>query len=107
MHAMTPDFSCEHCQDALPWYVAGSLADLEQRKIECHLASCPACRLALAEWREVAGASERDDARIPRDTEAVTTWGGIRDHLRQHDVSPVAFDERYAMRLSERPTPPT
>ncbi len=104
---MTPDFSCERCQDALPWYVAGSLADLEQSEIERHLASCPACRLALAEWREVSGASARDDARIPRDTEAMTTWVGIRDHLRRHDVSLVALDERHPMRLSERPTPPT
>ncbi len=103
---MTPDFSCERCQDALPWYVAGSLSDMEQREIEQHLAACPACRMALAEWRKVAAATSRAEERIPADTGAATTWAGIHGQLHQHNIPAALQAERNAMRLSDGPALP-
>lgn len=39
----------EHPDELLPWYVNGTLADEEERGVEDHLESCPACRDAVRE----------------------------------------------------------
>ncbi|HEX8033294.1 MAG TPA: zf-HC2 domain-containing protein [Ktedonobacterales bacterium] len=94
---MTPDFSCERCQDSLPWYIANSLSNDEQAAMERHLASCRRCRDALEEWREVAAALHRAAESIPLDTASLTTWANISSHLREQIQIPYKANERITM----------
>lgn len=55
-----------HNTDLLPFYAAGTLAPDAAAALEAHLAVCPACRAALAEWQQIAGAVRADAAnRVP------------------------------------------
>lgn len=46
---MTHDHECEEVQEALPWFVNGSMPDGERGPVRRHLESCDACR-SDAEW---------------------------------------------------------
>lgn len=107
---MTPDLSCEQCQDSLPWYHANSLSHSERVAVERHLASCERCGVALAEWREITRAIRRADERIPLDTASVTTWENISHQLGEQTAQPYTVNEGTTMRLHDRnisdtPTP--
>jgi len=43
-----------HCTDSLAEYAAGVLTGPERAAVEAHLAGCPSCRAALADWSAVA-----------------------------------------------------
>lgn len=103
---MTPDFSCERCQDSLPWYAANSLSNDERAAMDRHLASCGRCRAALAEWREVAAALHRADERIPPDTASITTWAHISSQLRKQLPLPYSANERATMSQLDSSFPP-
>jgi anti-sigma-K factor RskA len=45
-----------HPHDDIPVLAAGALDPEEQRAVEAHLATCPACRQELAEYRQVTAA---------------------------------------------------
>src|SRR5262245_24701118 len=85
---MTPDFSCERCQDSLPWYIANLLPPDERAALERHLASCARCLAALDEWRDVASALHSADERIPLDTASLSTWAQISRRLAEPIVLP-------------------
>src|SRR5947209_793811 len=106
MHVMTPDFSCERCQDSLPWYIANSLSNDERAAMERHLASCGRCRVALEEWREVAAALLRADERIPLDAASLTTWANISSQLREQIELPHKANERTTMGQQDTRVPP-
>lgn len=94
---MMPDFSCERCQDSLPWYAANSLSNDERAAMERHLATCGRCRAALEEWREVAAALNRADEHIPLDTASVATWASISSQLEKQTQLPYNASERTTM----------
>ncbi|NDJ78343.1 MAG: LysM peptidoglycan-binding domain-containing protein [Chloroflexi bacterium] len=50
----------ERWQNQLLLYVAGTLSPDERIALEQHLATCPACRVALHEWRLIADAVHTD-----------------------------------------------
>lgn len=99
---MTPELSCERCQDSLPWYVANSLSDGERAEVERHLASCGRCRVALEEWRGVATALRRVDESIPPDTASLTTWARISHQVGEQVTTANKANERTIMRLRNR-----
>ncbi|MGZ3599889.1 MAG: anti-sigma factor family protein [Ktedonobacterales bacterium] len=103
---MTPDFSCERCQDSLPWYIANSLSNDERAAMERHLASCGRCHDALEEWRDVAAALHRADERIPLDTASLTTWANISSQLREQIELPYKANERTTMGQQDTHIPP-
>jgi Putative zinc-finger len=103
---MTPDFSCERCQDSLPWYITNSLSNDERAAMERHLASCGRCRAALEEWRDVDAALHRADERIPLDTASLTTWANISSQLREQIELPHKANERTTMGQQDTNIPP-
>lgn len=102
---MTPDISCETCQDTLPWYVANSLSSGERSAMERHLASCERCLAALEEWRQVATAMRRADERIPLDTASVATWAHISHRLVEQTEFAYKVNERATMGLQDKSVP--
>ncbi len=104
---MTPDLSCERCQDTLPWYVANALSNGDRAAMERHLASCGRCRAALEEWREVAATIRRADESIPPDTASLTTWAHISHQLGEQAEPAYKDKERTIMRLKDRSIPDT
>jgi hypothetical protein len=97
---MTLEYSCEQCQDSLPWYVAYSLPKDERAAMERHLASCERCFGALAECREVATALRRADDTIPAASSA--TWARISCRVREQMGRTDSINERSTGRLHER-----
>lgn len=45
--------NCSNCKELIPEHVAGDLADALQQEMEAHLATCAACRSAVADWCEM------------------------------------------------------
>ena len=54
---MTKRITCSQCRPLLPAYIAGSLAISDREAVDRHIMTCAACRQALADWREVSGAT--------------------------------------------------
>lgn len=56
LHPSSPgaDLDCADASDLLPAYALGAVEPNEQRAIEAHLASCPACRAVLDRYDGVA-----------------------------------------------------
>ncbi len=102
---MTPEMSCERCQELAPWYVAHALSNDEHAEMERHLATCGRCRAALDEWAAVASAMRRADERIPPDTASLTTWANISRQLDEQPDRAYRVNERTAMRLKNRRVP--
>jgi anti-sigma factor RsiW len=52
-HSSASRIDHEEANILLPWYANGTLTESEQLKVSSHLALCPACRHALAEFQRV------------------------------------------------------
>ena len=73
--------SCARMENKILPYVDGRLKESERREVEKHLASCPACRLRVNEFRAVTG---------------------LLDELPQIEPS-MAFDARVRARVAAEP----
>ena len=51
----------QRVRELLPWYVNGSLNEVERQNIEAHLSTCQACQAELAQGRGLATAMQRTD----------------------------------------------
>jgi anti-sigma factor RsiW len=65
--------TCEQAIEILPWYLNGTLEAKEQEEVRHHLATCEACRRALAETRE---AFRIFDQHLPAEALVALAWGG-------------------------------
>lgn len=74
---------CRKYRQAIILYLYGELGEDEQRRLNSHLESCPACRAELDETRRVFHlAREADPAEIP-DADWDRCWSGIRRQMRR------------------------
>jgi anti-sigma factor RsiW len=64
--------TCEQAIEILPWYLNGTLEAKEQEEVRHHLATCEACRRALAETRE---AWRIFDQHLPSEALVALAWG--------------------------------
>jgi Putative zinc-finger len=88
------EFTCAQCRDALPGYVAGTLARTERLLVEGHLAACDACLQDYAQWRTLADLAHQADAQTPEaSAQNVTgTWAAIQARILAE--SPVSIGVR-------------
>jgi Putative zinc-finger len=64
--------TCEQAIEILPWYLNGTLEAREREEVRHHLATCEACRQALAETRE---AWRIFDQHLPSEALVALAWG--------------------------------
>lgn len=64
--------TCEQAIELLPWSLNGTLEAKEQEEVRNHLATCEACRRALAETRE---AWRIFDQHLPSEVLVALAWG--------------------------------
>ena len=57
-----PRTAHRECQELLPWYVSGTLADGERRRLEQHLGECLPCNAALRDERRLSALLRDQDA---------------------------------------------
>ena len=80
---MTSEFTCAECRNALPGYVAGTLAHSARPLVEGHLAACDACQHDYAQWRALANLAQQADAQTPEASAqcATGTWAAIQARI--------------------------
>jgi hypothetical protein len=64
--------TCDQAIELLPWYLNGTLEATERDEVRHHLATCEACRQALAETRE---AWQIFDQHLPSEALVALAWG--------------------------------
>lgn len=64
--------TCEQAIEILPWYLNGTLEATEREEARRHLATCEACRRALAETRD---AWRIFDRHLPSEALVALAWG--------------------------------
>jgi anti-sigma factor RsiW len=89
------DLTCATCHDALPGYVAGTLAPVDALAVEQHLASCAACQHDLAGWQKAAAMARALDAMVPpaSASAAHATWTTLQAQLASE--SPMAMGDLF------------
>lgn len=77
---MNNEYLCAQCRDALPGYVAGTLALATRAMVDSHLATCAACEREYAQWRSLATLAYQADAQTPPEhaLSAAGTWAAIQ-----------------------------
>ncbi len=86
---------CRKAEKGLLWSVDGRLDDARRRELETHLASCPACARAAAEYREMFGLlrTRTSEEPLPR------FWERLRPGLAEEKRSfPLILWERWCLR---------
>lgn len=80
---MNAEFTCTHCREVLPGYVADTLALGDRRAVQAHLADCAACQRELVEWRRLGEMAYAADAQVPQPGAAIAaaTLAAIQAHL--------------------------
>ncbi|MGZ3677102.1 MAG: anti-sigma factor family protein, partial [Ktedonobacterales bacterium] len=73
---MNSEFTCGQCRDALPDYVADTLAHTVRPLVERHLDGCDACQHEYAQWRTLADLTHQADAQTPEASvqSTASTW---------------------------------
>ncbi len=80
----------------LPWYVNGTLALEERRRVEEHLAMCAVCRDEMVALLKVQAALRRELADAPEPSAAL--WRKVRDRI----AAPPASPDRLVVRPQDR-----
>ncbi len=103
---MNSEFTCAQCRDALPGYVAGTLARTVRLSVERHLVACDACQQAHAQWRVLADLAHQADAQTPAASvqSATGTWAAIQTRILSE--SPFTTGA-YSVNNSQHDSPPT
>lgn len=70
--------TCEQAIESLPWYLNGTLEAQEQEEVRHHLATCEACRQALAETRD---AWRIFDQHLPSEALVALAWEEIPEGI--------------------------
>ncbi len=80
---MNSEFTCAQCRDALPGYVAGTLAHTARLAVERHLVACDTCQQTCAQWRALANLAHQADAQTPAASaqSATGTWAAIQTRI--------------------------
>lgn len=80
---MNSEDPCTQCREALPGYVAGTLAPATRQMVASHLVTCDACQREYAQWRALAELAHQADARTPPDNaqHSTATWAAIQSRI--------------------------
>lgn len=68
-----------HPQDLLPWYVNGSLSDVERRQVETHLQQCADCRAEVGFLQSLGKVVREDTDTVP----AEFMWHRLQRDMRR------------------------
>ena len=85
---MRHNISCAECRPLLPWYISEHLTPEERATVDRHLLTCAQCRQQLADWREIAGATQYARQVLqPSPMGRIALWDALQAQIALEGVS--------------------